>query len=153
MIHYEIVRATRAHAEELALTMRPQDIEEVAAQGYTPLEALLISVEDSTAAYAGLADGKVLGIFGYTCRSLLSDEAFPWLLTCRDIHKHSRWFMGVCREFIAGMRQRYRLLWGWVCETNTISIRWLTWLGFTIEKDVRYHAPGKPGFRYFHLET
>lgn len=153
MSRYEIVLATRAHAEELAPRLRPHDIEEVGALGYTALQALNISVDDSTTAYAGLCDGQVIGMFGYTANGLLSDSAFPWLLTCRGIHKHTRWFLGICREFIGAMRERFRLLWGSVCVTNTISIRWLTWLGFTVDEAVTYPPSGKLGFRYFHLET
>lgn len=153
MSRYEIVKATRAHAEELAPRMRPQDIEEVGALGHTPLDALMISVNDSTEAWAGLADGSVVCIFGLSTQSILSDRAFPWLLSSRDMPRHARAFLRLNREYMASMRKRYRLLWGWVCETNTVSIRWLTWLGFTIDEDVRHHAPEQPGFRYFHLET
>jgi hypothetical protein len=149
---YQIVSATRAHAEELAPHMRSQDAEEVGALGYAPLPALLTSLKTSTISFTGLADGKVICMFGHCLPTVLSDEAQPWLLSSREITHHARAFLRLNRQYIAGLRAQFRLLHGFVCETNTVSIRWLRWLGFTIDEEIRYPAPGKPGFHYFHLE-
>lgn len=152
MIRYEVVPATRAHAEELAPRMRHADAEEVAAMGYAPLPSLLVSLDNSLSAFTGLADGRVVCMFGHCVQTVLSDEASPWLLSSRDITHHVKAFLRLNRQYIAEMRKRYRLLSGLVCETNTVSKRWLVRLGFTIDNGLRYPIPGKPGFHYFHLE-
>lgn len=152
MTRYQIVPATLEHAAELAPRMRHADVVELDAMGYEPYPALVRSMDESLAAFAGLADGRVVAMFGHCVKSMLSDEAFPWLLTSPDMPKHAKAFLRLNKEYIAGLRQQYRLLWGLVCETNAVSIRWLAWLGFTVDDDVRRLIPGKPGFRYFHLK-
>lgn len=153
MTAYAVVPVTRSHMEELAQTLRHWEITELAEAGHEPLPAIIASVECSMTAFAGLADGKVLCIFGHCTKTFTSDEAFPWMITAEDVPKHTKAFLRLNKAYIADLRQRYRLLWGAVRETNAASIRWLTWLGFVIDAQPTHHAPGQPGVYYFRLET
>jgi hypothetical protein len=152
-VRYEIVPATHAHAVELAATMRRADVEELAALGYAPLPAIEVSMVTSRDVWAGKADGRVMCIFGVSTATVLSDEAFPWLLTAQDMPRHAKIFLRLNRDYIAAIKTQYRLLWGLVCETNTTSIRWLSWLGFSVEPEAIRLTPGKPGFHRFRLEN
>lgn len=152
-VRYEIVPATRAHAVELAETMRIADVIELDAMGYTPLAAIELSLATSRDAFTGMADGVIMCIFGVSSATVLSDEAFPWLLTAQGMPRHAKMFLRLNLAFINDMKRRYRLLWGLVCETNATSIRWLSWLGFNVDHEVVRLIPGKPGFRHFRLEN
>ncbi len=59
------IPATADHAEELALTLRPEDTAEVLACGFgSAREALLLSLQRSEAAWAAMVDGAVAAMFG-----------------------------------------------------------------------------------------
>lgn len=134
----EIVPATTAHAEALAPVLRQADVLEVWAAGRRrPLEALLLSAAASRDARAGLADGRVVCMFGVADVTFISDYHVPWLLGAEELPQHARAFLRLNREYMAGARILYPVLKNWVDARNAQSIRWLRWLGFTI-------LPAKP---------
>ena len=151
MPRYEVVAATEAHARELAPRLRAIDIEEVAAFGHGPLEALLRSIRVSRDAYAGLVDGRVLCLFGVSARTITSDEASPWLLASDELREHVKVFLRLNRLYIAGIRSRYRVLHNFVGARNTIAIRWLQWLGFTVSEDCIQIGDAKTPMRHFQM--
>ena len=95
-VKYEIVPATEEHILELAQTMRKADVDEVwAACHFTPAQALEVSVATSTEPKTGLANGRVLCMFGVSVPTLLSDVGVPWLLGAEEIGRAS------CRERVS----------------------------------------------------
>ncbi len=130
---YQVVPATEAHAEEMALVMRQADVDEVwAASHYEPLEALLASLRVSPDPWTGLADDRVVCMYGVGQLTLLSDWGSPWLLTSQELPDHARAFLRRNKLYLAEIRSKYRLLLNFVDARNTMSIRWLKWLGFDI---------------------
>jgi len=134
----EIVRAEREHLEPIAANMRAADAQEVwAASRESPLAALEDSYQKSSFAYTGLVGGEPVGMFGVGDVNILAGVGAPWLLGTDGMMKiPKRLFLERSRLMVEGWRARYRLLSNYVDGRNTVSIRWLKWLGFEFREDV-----------------
>lgn len=145
---YKIVRVEPHHVAELALTMRDADVAECWATSHSPpLEALESSVRLSEpTAYVGLADGVVVCMFGVGPQTLSSDVGVPWMLGSDLLVKHYRAFARHSCDVVYWMREKYPKLRNSVDARNILAVRWLKWLGFTIETAV----PFGPDDVYFH---
>ena len=94
MSSYEIVPATLEHATELAERMREPDRQEVwAAAHQPPKKAILYSLAVSRDARTGLADGRVVCMFGVGTATILSNVGVPWLLATDEMERHARAFL------------------------------------------------------------
>lgn len=129
--------------------MRQADIDEVAAASdRSSAEALIYSLRQSHRAWVGIIDGVPEVMFGVGYINVLAGVAAPWLLAT-DAVEHN--FIGFLRRSVQWRSQllaRYPVLTNFVDERNTVSIRWLEWLGFKLSDpiDVRGHK-----FRAFEL--
>jgi hypothetical protein len=87
----------RAHAGAA-----PADREEVEAlSGRNPREVLIESVEPAASeAWAGLADGKLVCLFGVVPMSLIGVTGIPWLLGSDDVCAYSRPFLRRNRAYL-----------------------------------------------------
>ena len=141
----DVIPATVDHARALAPRMRAADAAEVWASGrLSPLEALERSLALSPMAWVGMVDGEPACIFGAASASLLGGEGVPWLLGSDLIERHQRAFLRRNREYVRQMQAAFPVLRNMVDARNEVSIRWLRWLGFTIEPAVRWGAAGMP---------
>ncbi len=129
-----IVPATMAHAE--AIVLRPGDAAEVAALGVTPAEALRLSLVRSLWAEAYVVDGEVAAIVGLGLSSMLGGHGVPWLLTGPACERHKRRFLVESRRQVERMRTTVLPLINFVHADYGRALRWLTWLGFSIEAPV-----------------
>lgn len=151
-ISYKVVTATEDHTLEMARVMRQADVDEVWASGHLePLEALLTSMRVSKDPKAGLADGKVVCMYGVGTPTLTSDWGMPWLLTADALPRHAVEFLRRNREYVADIRNEYRLLLNFADARNIMALRWLAWLGFEIEPAVAFGVEGMP-FHPFRME-
>lgn len=131
-LQVEIRPATLADAA--ALDLRAADREEVLAlSGRDPREVLAESVDRSSMAWAGCADGKLVCLFGVVPASLAGVTGIPWLLGSDDVCAYSRAFLRRNRAYVRGMLAEYPILRNVVDARNEVSIRWLKWLGFEME--------------------
>ncbi len=150
---YEVVPATIGHARELAENMRWPDCEEVwAAAHLYPLQATLLSLEASRDATTGLADGRVVCMFGVGPAAIISTTGIPWLLTTDGVERHARAFLKRNKAVVAAMRAKYPLLRNYVDERNTVAIKWLKWLGFEILPAEPFGVEGLP-FHPFEMRS
>lgn len=137
--------------QHVADNMRKADAVEVWASSHmTPLEALESSVKLSdyvTVAYAG---DIPLVIFGLIKGTMLSRNGIPWLLGTEYALKYRREFLLKTPGVIKEMLDICPTLSNYVHDANRVSIRWLKWLGFTIDEP---EAIGKNGemFHRFHI--
>ena len=145
MTTYEIVPATVDHVIELALNMRVEDQNEIwAAAHFTPWEALVSSISFTDIPYAGLADGKVLCIFGVGTRSLMSNKGVPWMLSTNLVSDHMRAWARGSRTAFEYMTRNINSLENYVDARYTSAVRWLAWLGFTVHPAEAYGMDGTP---------
>lgn len=153
MTKYEIVPATLEHAVELSRTMREADREEAWAAGHMrPYEALVGALRASMDARTGLADGKVLCMFGVARASFLSRTTLPWMLGSADLPKHARAFLRGSREYVAEIGEKHENLINFVDARNELAIKWLSWLGFTVADEPEPYGRDQLPFHRFHLE-
>jgi RimJ/RimL family protein N-acetyltransferase len=149
--HIEIRPATFRDA--LTLVMRKADREEVEAlSGRDPREVLVESVERSASAWAGLADGKLVCLFGVVPMSLVGVTGIPWLLGSDDVCTYGRAFLRRNRAYVHAMLAEYPVLTNVVDARNDVSIRWLRWLGFRLGEPQPMGPHGLP-FVPFRMEA
>lgn len=144
-------RATAAHAVQLAEAMRPGDVLECEALGFTPLAAVQESLRVSDASVALHAAGELLAIGGYRLTVdgpvLGVSCAVAWVLTTTAVDRHPLAFHRGARAWLRAMRAHADVLWNHVDARYAASLRWLDALGFVTFDSARLGPAGLP----FHL--
>lgn len=119
----------------IADNMRKEDVEEVMASGgYTPTEAIETSVSASNFTVVVTIDDTPIAILGLNVYDIMGGKGIPWLLSAEQALKHKRVFLELSKPIIDEMLDKCPYLINHVYTKNTVSKRWLKWLGFTIEK-------------------
>ena len=72
----------------------------------------------------------------------------PWLLGTDLVDRHAVPFLRNCRGALDEMQRGFLLLRNLIDSRNRLSIRWLIWLGFTLEPPVP-HGPDRLPFHPF----
>lgn len=144
-----IVPARPGHIGEIARRMRRADREEVfAASGRSPISALSFSYRHSSLTWTALFDGRPEVMWGVGDINILIGIGAPWLLGTDAVEENFRAFLRISRDWPAQLLSRYRLLRNVVDARNTVSLRWLEWLGFRLFEPVEIN--GHP-FRLFEM--
>lgn len=153
MTQHEIAPATPEDLEYVAANMDPADAAEVWATAHkTPIEALTLSAGVSRETWAGRADGRAVCIFGVGTRFALDTVGVPWLLGTPEIRQHKRLFLRASKVWVSDRARQYSVLENWVDSRHTRAVKWLRWLGFTIEDAQPYGPDGVP-FHRFHMRA
>ena len=151
MVKFE--RPTPEAIKFIADNMRHADAVEVMAMcGYTPRQALRVSMECSRMSAVVLADGVPLAILGLGVRDVLLGIGTPWLLSSEQAVKHKRQFLELSPPVIQEMLTICPKLVNYVHSENSLSIRWLKWLGFTMDEPLPIGINGEM-FHRFHMEV
>ena len=133
--------------------MREEDVIEInLAGGHTPHEALLIGYENSEMCCTVLVDDVPALIFGTKYKSIISDEAYVWMLATDLIDKIHYRFLIRCRSVVNAMMKGKRAICNYVWSGNQVSIKWLKWLGFNIAEAQPYGVAAQ-NFHYFEMRT
>lgn len=140
----EFKKPTPELIQYIADNMRQADIDEVtAASNVTPLQAIEGGVEVSSFSSVAVIDGDVVAIMGVVKNSTLTDNGIPWLLGTDNIVKHRREFLDASPSVLEAMTDVCPNLVNHVYVKNTVSIRWLKWLGFKIEEAKPFGVNGE----------
>lgn len=133
----------------IASHLRDQDLAELAAAGWDdPAVAIRESVKRSQWTQVGLVDGEPVCVFGCAVYgSLLTPVGTPWLLGTDGLVAHRRVLHRWARRYIAAMLAEYPRLVNAVHAENTVSVRWLKALGFTVHPA----TPVPPHGAMFHV--
>lgn len=146
-----IAVATPEDVDTLSGCLRPVDLEEIrAASGLGPVAALRRCCELSTHVWVARdGTGRSIALWGVGPLSLVAGKGCPWLLASdafdgfgREVARHSRQWLGVIRAL-------YPRLENHVDVRNVRSVRWLAWLGFTIDPPAPWGAEGRPFHRFW----
>jgi hypothetical protein len=152
MVKIEVVPATAAHIEALIPNVRQADLDEFAAiNGWGARRVLETGLRTSTFTVAGLADGRVVTVFGVAPASMLGGAGIPWLVATDELEKYQFAFLRRCRNGVNAMLDVYPYLENYVDERNHVAKAWLHWLGFTIEEAAPIGIAGL-NFHRFHQE-
>lgn len=136
----------------IADNMREADaVEVMASGGYTPVEALEVSIKASLIVGIVYHDDTPLTALGMTRPNLVSNVGIPWLLSAEQALKYKREFLRLSPPVIQEMLDICPELVNHVHIENKLSIRWLMWLGFTVEDPKPINTTGEL-FRRFHMK-
>lgn len=142
-----VIRAPRPEdCVELAGRLRLQDQAELTASGHTDfVRVLRYSVSSSSLCAAAEVDGRVHALFGASPLSLIGGIGAPWFLGSDAVLTHRRVLQRLAPGYISEMLQAFPHLINRVHADNTVSVRWLRRLGFTV------HPPRVNAYGYlFH---
>ena len=137
MKRWRILPAAPEHAGPIARNMREADRREVwASHRHTPEQALRFSLERSDLAWTCFVDHVPAFMWGAArMGSLVSCVGAPWLLGTDALGTVRREFLRQCPAFVGLMQKRFLRLENHVHAENTVSMRWLVWCGFVIERE------------------
>lgn len=130
-VHFE--QALETHADVLCPKIRQQDCDEVYALTLgKPGPALKQSIALSDWAVTGFVDGEPVAMLGVAPINIIAKIGMPWMLTTDAAEQHLRRFMLESVYWRDSMLASYPRLRNVVDQRNTVSRRWLSWLGFAI---------------------
>jgi hypothetical protein len=101
-------------------------------------------IEASSMAMTGLVDGQPVAMFGVVPASILSGIGAPWMVGAVDLEQHQFWFAKSSRPCVQRMQREFNVLANWVDNRNTLSKRWLRWLGFHVGQPQPFGSGGEP---------
>jgi len=79
--------------------------------------------------WAGFWDDKIACVYGVMSPSLMSDEAYLWLITNDLVKDHAFTFVRHSQIVVKELLKSYGLIRGHVQVGQINSIQWLEWLG------------------------
>lgn len=148
----EFVKPTDEMIVTVAENMRQADVDEVtASHGHTPIQALQAGVDVSDFIVAVVIDDEPVAILGLSRCNPITDTGIPWLLSSENALKHKREFLLQSPKVIEQMLSICPNLFNFVHAENKTSVRWLKWLGFTIEEPKPIGVK-KEMFHRFHMK-
>ena len=140
------VRLVSGHAK-IAPYLRQADTDELKAlSGLSPDVGVSFSIANSQRGYAAYYDGELTAVFG------ISGEII-WLVGTDTITKHPITFFRTSKQIFHELTKGHNYLHNYVDARNKLHLRWLKWLGFTIEEAVNLGAEGRPFHHVFWTRT
>lgn len=125
----EMVDATTAHLDELALNMRDSDVREVMAMSDRGIRTTLqLSFDMSSRVESCLIDGRVAAVWGIA--PIDGEVGVPWMLGTPLIDLHPKVLISESKRQLRLMLNEFNHLQQWVDIRNEASVRWLRRLGF-----------------------
>lgn len=150
---YSVKDATLEDALLMAHKMRDVDKQEIWASNMSrPLEALVNSVRHSERVRTGRADGEIVCMFGVCRQNLLGTRGAIWLLGTNLLKRHAIRFLRENKQEVVDLSQNFTIIENYCDARNKLTLRWLKWLGFTIEEAKPYGIYNLP-FHHFHKEV
>lgn len=126
------VRASTQHDVEFILGkgLRAQDQLELDSMGIDTRQALEHGLKYSKpGSLTVTVSSNPAAMFGVS--PMLPGCGLVWLLGTEDILKVSTQFLRESRKWLDHISSEYDMVGNMVHESNSVSIRWLKWLGFT----------------------
>lgn len=121
--------------------MRKADVEECVAGGFTPRQAVDLSIQLSDESFTYYTkSGEVIAQFGWAYDSHLLGSVRMWLLTTNLVDSNKVMFARSSKLVLAALMGKFRSIRCDVYQGHKDAIRWLLWLGFEFER-VRCHGP------------
>lgn len=131
----------------VAANLRQADTDEIwAFYGRDPELLVMESFEKSHLAWTGLLDGEPVVTFGCCTEDRLETTGVPWLAGTPALERVPFTFARMSHPFLRRIMGRHLRLTNHVDTRNTLAIRWLRWLGFTLGPA----APAGPFGMMFH---
>lgn len=134
MVEIVCVPVEAWHVEHVAEYMRAADVKECRVLGnLSPREALDLSLSHYGVSWTAMFNGEPAAIFGVVNLSLMGGEGIGWLLGTTILEKHWRAFARASRAIFLDVLKHYDRITNVTHVDNTLSMRWLAWLGATFQ--------------------
>ena len=139
----------------MALELRPIEMREGRAlTGQNPMDVLALSLSRPSPCYLWVVTywDKICGVFGLT----LFEEGLgvPWFVSNEvpfSDYASRGLFLRKSRDLVSFMKSRCTHMINYVSLENTKAVRWLRWLGFTIDENETYTFDRDPDLRFCHV--
>lgn len=119
--------------------MRQADVDEVwASHHHSPIEALMKSWKISDRSVIVTVNDEPCVMIGLVIHDILSGTGSPWLLGTETALKYKRHFLTQVPDAIDEMLTICPKLFNYVHAENKVSIKWLKWIGFTLDEPLPY---------------
>lgn len=153
----EVRTPTVEDGRHLIEHMRAADRDEMLATigDMCPLLAMDTVLARSSHKWAVFADGRLIMMLGLVPSGslLTSPEAEPWMLGTRALERLPGVLTRVARQYLAVMKGHYPRLANHVDARNTVSIKWLRRIGFTVHPETVPFGPYGLPFHYFEMNS
>jgi len=137
----------------VARNLRQADLDEAwAFYGRDPREMVMESFHKSHMCWTGLLAGEPVISFGCVTEDRLESRGVPWLVGTPKLEQVPFTFARLSRPFLRRMKERHICLTNHVDVRNGLAIKWLRWLGFTIDPAAPAGPFGLP-FHHFWMEA
>lgn len=143
--------ATREDCIILAKNLREEDALEVAyACGLSPEQGLLLGYHTSSKTWAGLWGDEVVLVGGVG--GIPGQIGFPWMLASPSLVRIRKSLLSWKEPILESMHSEYPYLENHAWSGNPVHIKWLKWLGFTVEAATPYGISEQPFHRFYKKE-
>jgi hypothetical protein len=129
----EIVPIDPLHIREICETMREREALGFAQLGWNPEQKITHEVLTSFMSWAGVVNGRTFALGGVKCDGIFSEKAYAWLLCSECVSEVPLSFVRGVLQAFALVKPRFKTIYGLVDVRFEKSVRWLEWMGFTVE--------------------
>ena len=146
----KLITARPEHVPAIAEAIRDPDRREIWASSMSKPERVLLSgLRYSDFVMTGMADDVPVCMWGVVQESLVGNVGVPWMIGTKHLDALAVTFLRRCREPLLQVLKRYDRLVNYVDARNTRTIKWLTFMGFKVDKDpVPYGVFNLPFHRF-----
>ena len=138
--------ATSEDAHYVGTRLRAEDAAEVLLFGLDGESAIAFSLDRSIVSECLLVDGEPAAVFGIAIDDMIGGTGCPWMLTTPAVERCQLAFARATRRLCARCFEMVPRLENLIDARYTRAIKWLQWLGFTVE-------PEQAGVRRFWMEA
>lgn len=139
-----------SHIKAIADNARQADRDELWASSFSTVEEVLHRGLAHSSHCWTVFDGKPVAMAGVVPLSLMGGKGVPWMVTTTAIEANPRPFIRLSKQYVGEMRKQYSHLINFVDDRNTLAIRYLQWLGFSMHEPQPHGALQMP-FRLFEM--
>ena len=133
-VNIEVRKCRGRDIKEMKGKLRKEDVLEIERKtGREPYRVLIESYRKSDIAFVGLVDNEIACAWGVAKESILSDESTIWLLSTEVMKKAPVAVAKKTKMELDKLLQVYPKIGNYVDSEYSLCIRWLCWLGFTVE--------------------
>lgn len=111
--------------------------------------ALRETFDNAEVRIASYIGDEIMAVWGFTKKSLLSNDAYVWLIASEAVEKHWFTFARESKRMLGLIDGEYGSLENYVDAGNDQIIRWLKWLGFAFDAEPVISPLGHQLFRFW----
>lgn len=149
-VRAEVRDATAEDAWRLSSTLRARDLAEVQLSGFSPVEAMLKSMANSSGAKVLEIDGELAAMWGVVPIDLLSGIGLAWMLTAAALERHKKTVLRAAKLELARLRSTWATIVAEVDDDFPAGCAFARWAGF--ERRGNWLSLGGRSFGTYFLE-